>query len=348
MNHSSTPPRAVGPPPGNYLLRKAIWESGKRLEDIAEAVGVDAKTVERWTAGRVPHWRNRLAIAHLLGCHAHDLWPPAPPTTSSRTPPADLGNDALRRAMHLHRATEDDLAQTAGVHPRTVHRWLAGRLPKRTHRRAIARLLGEAEYALWPQLLGTLRPQATRELHAIYPTRSALRRTIWRHILRTARHQIDIVGDLTTVVLDDPTLSHQLATQLTAPATDDSPHLRLCLTTHTRTRQLATFLRHATHDGRTRLQLRHTTRTLALSILRADDDILVTHHLPGRSPADAPVLHLRRDPTVPDLGTGLIAPYLDALTTIWTQATPPGDRRNEAAASAPPRRRSDRTLSTIT
>ena len=45
------------------------------LGDVADRVGVDVKTVERWIAGRVPHRQTRLKLAALLGEDEPYLWP---------------------------------------------------------------------------------------------------------------------------------------------------------------------------------------------------------------------------------------------------------------------------------
>ena len=45
----------------NERLRQAILSSGLSIDDLADQVGTDVKTVERWiTQGRVPHPRNRV------------------------------------------------------------------------------------------------------------------------------------------------------------------------------------------------------------------------------------------------------------------------------------------------
>ncbi|WP_372518021.1 helix-turn-helix domain-containing protein [Solirubrobacter ginsenosidimutans] len=60
----------------NERLRRAIQQAGLRLEDVAEHVEIDVKTVERWiTKGRLPHARNRVRAARLLHIDELDLWP---------------------------------------------------------------------------------------------------------------------------------------------------------------------------------------------------------------------------------------------------------------------------------
>ncbi len=71
----------------NERLRGSIASAGLRPADLAEAIGVDAKTVERWiTKGRMPHRTHRVAVAHRLEVDEAYLWPDvltAPATQSA-------------------------------------------------------------------------------------------------------------------------------------------------------------------------------------------------------------------------------------------------------------------------
>lgn len=63
----------------NQRLYDAIRQSGKRLEDIADEVEADPKTVGRWiTTGRMPRPAIRQKLAHVLGVPEAVLWPDAP------------------------------------------------------------------------------------------------------------------------------------------------------------------------------------------------------------------------------------------------------------------------------
>src|SRR5215210_6970535 len=63
-------------PMANERLRQAVLNSGLSVDDLADHVGTDAKTVERWiTQGRVPHPRNRVSTAQALGIDELALWP---------------------------------------------------------------------------------------------------------------------------------------------------------------------------------------------------------------------------------------------------------------------------------
>ncbi|GAA0397697.1 DUF5919 domain-containing protein [Microbispora corallina] len=62
----------------NERLRAALLERGVSIADLAEAIAVDPKTVERWiTKGRAPYRKHRYAVATHLGMDEGYLWPEA-------------------------------------------------------------------------------------------------------------------------------------------------------------------------------------------------------------------------------------------------------------------------------
>jgi transcriptional regulator with XRE-family HTH domain len=64
--------------PRNQRLADAVRQMGWSAADLAEKVGADAKTTERWiSTGRTPHPRLREASATALGVPAAILWPNA-------------------------------------------------------------------------------------------------------------------------------------------------------------------------------------------------------------------------------------------------------------------------------
>lgn len=63
----------------NERLRAALLERGVSASQLAEALRVDHKTVERWVNGRIPYRRHRFAIASHLGFDEVYLWPDALP-----------------------------------------------------------------------------------------------------------------------------------------------------------------------------------------------------------------------------------------------------------------------------
>lgn len=60
----------------NHRLRSALSARGWNGARLAEEVGVDAKTVERWlTQGRRPHTTTRARVCHVLGHDETYFWP---------------------------------------------------------------------------------------------------------------------------------------------------------------------------------------------------------------------------------------------------------------------------------
>jgi transcriptional regulator with XRE-family HTH domain len=62
----------------NERLRAALLERGVTPDDLAAAIEVDVKTIERWiTKSRNPYRRHRYAVAAFLGMEETYLWPDA-------------------------------------------------------------------------------------------------------------------------------------------------------------------------------------------------------------------------------------------------------------------------------
>jgi transcriptional regulator with XRE-family HTH domain len=83
----------------NDRLRTAMLERGVTPTDLATALQVDPKTIERWISGRTPYRRHRYAVAAHLGVDETYLWPDA------------LGSDQIASASE---------SEIVNVYP---HRW---------------------------------------------------------------------------------------------------------------------------------------------------------------------------------------------------------------------------------
>ncbi|MFD6756571.1 XRE family transcriptional regulator [Micromonospora gifhornensis] len=90
----------------NDRLREAMLNRGVTLPVLAEHVGVDPKTVERWvTQGRIPYPRYRRPIARLLKQNETYLWPDA--ATAKRK--TDLAKSELITVYPRRSAVPNDL-----------------------------------------------------------------------------------------------------------------------------------------------------------------------------------------------------------------------------------------------
>ena len=66
----------------------------------------------------------------------------------------------------------ESLARKVGVDPKTVQRWLGGRMPHPRHRWKICDLLGQSEQYIWPQIiLGVAGVLQTSEIVSAYAHR---------------------------------------------------------------------------------------------------------------------------------------------------------------------------------
>jgi hypothetical protein len=106
-----------------------------------------------------------------------------------------MGNERLRSAMAKAHVSVESISNETGVDPKTVQRWLGGRVPYARHRWAISKLLDEEEAYLWPETMSAARAtQVSRsELIELYPYRSALPSGLWRELFNGAEAQIDVL-----------------------------------------------------------------------------------------------------------------------------------------------------------
>ncbi len=104
-------------------------------------------------------------------------------------------NEPLRRALLRARLREDDVAARLGVDPKTVRRWLNGRVPYPHNRAAIAELVGADQAELWPDAGGLLAARTRpEELGTVYPHRWAVPRDAWVRLFGSAEREIAILA----------------------------------------------------------------------------------------------------------------------------------------------------------
>jgi transcriptional regulator with XRE-family HTH domain len=103
-------------------------------------------------------------------------------------------NEHLRRALLRARLSEEDVAARLQVDPKTVRRWLEGRVPYLRHRWAIAGMLDADEADLWPEVRAALAARSRpAEIKAIYPHRQAVPRETWLALFGSAVREISIL-----------------------------------------------------------------------------------------------------------------------------------------------------------
>jgi transcriptional regulator with XRE-family HTH domain len=235
-------------------------------------------------------------------------------------------NDSLRRAMFRAHLTEEDIATRLAVDPKTVRRWLDGRVPYPRHRWQLMNVLGSDEDELWPGLDAARSRPA--EIAAVYSHRSSVSNDSWRELYKAAEHEIDILAYSGLFLAENPEVRRMLAAKAAsgvririALGDPDSPHVADRGTAEEIGEAMAAKVRNAlilyrpiAHlDG---VQLRLHRTVLYNSIYRADDQLLVNQHIYGIPAAHAPVCHLRRS-----TGGEMFQSYLDSFERIWATAT---------------------------
>ena len=239
-------------------------------------------------------------------------------------------NEPLRRALLRARLREDDVAARLGVDPKTVRRWLNGRVPYPHNRAAIAELVGADEAELWPDAGGLLAARSRpEELGMIYPHRWAVPREIWVRLFGSAQREIAILAYSAPFLAKDTRMLRILADKGRAGVT-----VRIALgapnesnvaergeeegigdAVPAKTCNALAFYRPLCEVNNIEIRLHRTV--LYNSIYRADNQLMVNQHSYGIPAAQAPVFCLR------DAGTGeMAALYLDSFERVWANATP--------------------------
>ena len=239
-------------------------------------------------------------------------------------------NESLRRALLHARLREDDIAARLGVDPKTVRRWLGGRIPYPHNRAAVADLLGADEADLWPEAGGALAARTRPdELGAVYPHRWAVPREAWTRLFGSAEHQIGILAYSALFLAEDTGILGILASKGRAGVTvritlgdPVSPHIAqrgeqegIGDAVAAKIRNALALYRPLTTSGSVQIRLHKTV--LYNSIYRADDQLLVNQHTYGIPAAHAPVFSLRRTPD-----GDLAVVYLDSFERVWTSGVP--------------------------
>ncbi|MEU7832757.1 XRE family transcriptional regulator [Nonomuraea sp. NPDC049129] len=229
----------------------------------------------------------------------------------------------------------EDLAETCGVEPKTVERWInTGRVPHRRHRWAAAKLLTADETYLWPDVLESSQERRGRanrsELVEVFPDRASVPRELWLRLLSDAQEKVDVlVFSGTFYAQTQPKIA-----RLLRETVERGVAIRLCFgdpnaqpvdtrdheeglggTLAAKIRSSLTYYRALPDlDG---CEMRLHSTTLYASLFRYDDDILVNPHACGEPASANPTFHFRR------LDGGTIADhYMSSFERVWAEAVP--------------------------
>ncbi|WP_433728588.1 hypothetical protein ACQP0C_39375 [Nocardia sp. CA-129566] len=238
----------------------------------------------------------------------------------------------LQSAMLRAQIDSAALATTVNVDVKTVNRWLAGRVPHKRTRAAVASALGESESSLWP----ATRPDisagapATAEVIGAYAHRADVPNEIWTSLLLSATQRIDIIGYAYPFVLELlPDAADLIADKCRngasvrlAFADPESAHVaerdaleQMQGTLPGRIRNALSMIGPLAETPGCRIGL-HTTH-LYNSVFRFDDLMLVTPYLVRARGYQHPALYLRKLSPY-----GLFASFEDQFEQIWGTVTP--------------------------
>lgn len=234
-------------------------------------------------------------------------------------------NEPLRQALVRAGLREDDVAAQLGVDPKTVRRWLCGRVPYPNSRAALANLVGADEADLWPNAGGPLTSRARpEELTAVYPHRWAIPRDVWKRFFESADREIGVLAYSALFLAEDAGILAVIADKARGGV-----HVRLALgdpdstnvalrgqeegigdAMAAKVRNALTLYRAALGVENVEIRLHDTV--LYNSLYRADGRLFVNQHAYGLPAAHAPVFCFRAF----DAGDMPTA-YLESYEKVW-------------------------------
>ncbi len=243
-------------------------------------------------------------------------------------------NEALCEAMDKAGLSIETLAEAVGTTPKSVWRWRNGVVPRRLDLKAnVVRVLRVEAGVLWPTdraVAGPELPDAAEEILDAWAHRSDAPRNTWSLVLHRAKEHVDLLGYALQFRPEDNPRLDQLLIRRAAQGcvvrialADPESRLvaerdheeRLGGTMPARIRTTVDHFRPL--FGVEGIELRYHRTPMYNSVVRADDEMLVTPHLFGLKGYKAPMLHLRR---LHD--DGLFDNFAAHFERVWATATP--------------------------
>lgn len=241
-------------------------------------------------------------------------------------------NQRLRTVMAQQGVSPDTLAEACSVDPKTVDRWVKGRVPHRRHRWVVSQRLNTEESYLWPPDQDQARQLATAqaELLGVFPNRASVPQQTWLQLLTSARKHIDVlVFSGTFFAQSNPNVARMLAERAATGV-----QVRLCFgdpagravairdeeegiggTLAAKIRASLTYYRSLVGAAGCEVRLHDTT--LYNSLFRYDDTLMVNPHIWGQPASANPLLQLHRLE-----GAGWFDHYMGSYDAVWETAKP--------------------------
>src|SRR5438067_822509 len=105
-----------------------------------------------------------------------------------------MANDLLIQAIRESGLDLNEIAAIAEADPRTVQRWLGGRVPHPRYRQKLSHALGVSEADLWPEAVTIRRQTHLDEIIGAWARANDPQASDWRALLRAAEHHVDLLG----------------------------------------------------------------------------------------------------------------------------------------------------------
>jgi transcriptional regulator with XRE-family HTH domain len=243
-----------------------------------------------------------------------------------------MANERLRALLLERQVTPAALAEQLQVDRKTIERWIiAGRVPYRRHRYAVAAFFGVDEAYIWPDALDRdeITAASESEIVAVYPHRWAVPRETLERLFSSAEQEIGALVYSGAFMAEDMGVQRIFADKARAGVRvrvllgdPDSPNVAQrgkdegiddALAAKCRS-SIALFRPLTANEN---VEIRTHGTVLYNSIYRADDQLLVNTHIYGMMANNAPVFHLRKVP-----GGDMVSTYTDSLERVWNGAKP--------------------------
>lgn len=239
-------------------------------------------------------------------------------------------NERLRNAMFTAHVDIEAITRATDVDPKTVQRWIKGRVPHARHRWRIADLLEVSEQELWPGEHDETIPD-NFEVVATYGHRSDAPASAWWQLFIQADEQIDMLAN---AMLFIPEQNTRLVDLLKEKA-DHGCRIRIALADpiceairlrdeeeglgNTLPGRIRTTLYHfRSVRNYTGIEIKYHSTILYNSLFRGDNELFVTPHLYGLHGSRAPLLHLRRSQGK----EGIFANFAHHFEDVWATTVP--------------------------
>jgi hypothetical protein len=250
-----------------------------------------------------------------------------------------MSNERLRAAIDKAGLSADQLGLQVQADTKTVRRWISGRTPRKIYRLRVAEALRTTEADLWPEEeLRVDGRDEQAEILAAYAHSNDQAAPDWRPLLARATQHVDLLDltltnvlqqdHATDLLLEKARSACQVRLLLSAPESihltvadaelgQDLTLLDIPESAGEAAWTLATVvpILEAGAHARTFVAARPNT------ILRFDDEMLVSLHLYATPAEHAPLLHLKRHSD-----HGLFQAFSDHYELLWQDAQPVAPR----------------------